>query len=150
MDEIKGEILKTVEKEETIRIVVDVPTDLLHSDDYIHSASDFIQPFYSHWRMNHKPRLLVVDVYPRHTFVVVDINNHHYDFDQAHQQYFAIPVYIHRFFGRKDSWKFFRYATQDRKLAADIAELHFRNDQNPIPFLTDHIEGPVYLSHRTT
>ncbi|WEW56193.1 hypothetical protein PRK78_001630 [Emydomyces testavorans] len=150
MDQINKEVLKVIDEQHAIRIVADIPTDVLRSGDYLTSASDFIKPFVKEWESKHMTRLLVVDVYPRHTYVVVDINNHQYDYDTAHKQTFTVPVYILRLSRRDSKWAFFRRAIEDQRLAATIAELHRCNGYNPLPFLADHIQGSVYLSPRTT
>ncbi|RJE21403.1 hypothetical protein PHISCL_06273 [Aspergillus sclerotialis] len=87
-------------------------------------------------------------MYPRHAYIVVDINNQEYDYDIAHTQTFAIRLYILHL-SRKSKWTFFRRAIDDQRVARTIAELHRRNGQNPLPFLADHIKGSVYLSPRT-
>lgn len=146
LDEVNQEIMKSIDDQETIRIVADIPIDLLQADDYMGSASEMIQPLVSHWETKHTIRVLVVDVYPRHAYVVVDINNHRYDFDEAHKQKFAIPVYLLRLSRRKKTWTFFRYSPQDQRLANQLAEVHRSNGQNPTPFFSDHINNPVSLT----
>lgn len=148
MDEINRQILDTVDNR-TIRIVADVPTDLLRSEDFVISASDLIMPFRKQWETKNMTRLLAVDVYSHHAYIVIDINNLQYDYETAHNQTSPIPVYILRL-SRSNKWSFFRRATDDQKIATSIAELHKCNGQNPLPFFADHIKGSVYLSPRTT
>lgn len=149
VDEINKQVFDAIEEQQTIRIVADVPTNVLNFEDILSSASDLIKPFVAKWEINHMTRLLAVDMYPRHAYLVVDINNQEYDYDIAHKQTFAIPLYILRL-SRKNKWTFFRRAIDDQRVARTIAELHRRNGQSPLPFLADHIKGSVYLSPRTT
>lgn len=146
IDEVNQEVIKSIDEQETIRIVADVPIDFLQPGDYVRSASEIIQPLVSHWETKHTTRILAVDVYPRHAYAVVDINNHRYDYYEAHTQNFAIPVYILRLSRRKKIWTFFRYAPQDRRLASQLAELHRTNGQKPTPFFSDHINNPVSMT----
>lgn len=148
--DINYQILQTISEVGTIRIIADLPTDLLNPDEYVHSASHIIKPFVDEWeRKNYLIQPLVVDVYPRHTYAVVDINNKEYDYETAHKQITPLPVYILSL-SKQKKWKFFRRSTTDKRAAEDIAELHQCNGQNPLPFLSDHINGTVYLSPRTT
>ncbi|KAL3477306.1 hypothetical protein BJX99DRAFT_257560 [Aspergillus californicus] len=149
MDEINQQVSKAVEDMKTIRIIADVPTALLSSDDYLASAATLTEPFRTKWETQYLVRFIVVDVYPRHTYVVIDINNHRYDFDTAHLQAFSIPVYILRLSRKSNEWMFFRRPVEGHRVALDIAALHDHNGQTRPPFLADHIAGPVYLSPRT-
>ncbi|KAF7589604.1 hypothetical protein BBP40_004064 [Aspergillus hancockii] len=150
MDEINQQVLSAIKKERTIRVVADIPTDRLCPKTFLASASDLIRPFVTQWEVDNLVRQLAVDVYSRHTFVVVDINNEIYDYATAHTQTFTLPVYILRLSRRSDKWTFFRRASDDEMVARSIAELHRRNGQNPLPFLADHINGSVYRSPRKT
>lgn len=94
MDEINRQVFDAVDKTHTIRIVVDIPTKTLDAEDFLTSASNFINPFTTQWKAKHLTRLLVVDVYPRCAYIVLAINNHHYDYSIARKQHFLIPVYI--------------------------------------------------------
>ncbi|KAE8321597.1 hypothetical protein BDV39DRAFT_210597 [Aspergillus sergii] len=141
MDDINEEVLKAIAEQHMVRIVVDVPTNLLRPDEYLASASELVSPFMAHWETVNTPRLLVVDVYPKHAYIVIDINNRRYNYDTAHQQIYAIPVYILQLSKKTLEWRFFRRAV-DELIARTIAELHRLNGQNPIPFFADHINGP--------
>ncbi|KAJ1709731.1 hypothetical protein NYO67_8134 [Aspergillus flavus] len=149
MDDINEEVLKAITEQRTVRIVVDVPTNLLHPDEYLASASELVSPFIVHWERENTPLLLVVDVYPKHAYIVIDINNRRYNYDTAHQQIYAIPVYVLQLSKKTLKWRFFRRAVEDELTARTIAELHRLNGQNPIPFFADHINGSVYLSPRS-
>lgn len=148
MEQVNAEVLKAIEENQTMRIIFDVPTEILRADEYITSASEFIDPFRRTWQTKHLTRFLVVDVYPRHAYIVIDINNHECNFDVAHKQTSPFPVYILRLTRRSQKWIFFRRAVDDKRIARRLAELHCWNDQNPIPFFSDHIRGSVYYSHR--
>lgn len=149
VDEVNKQVFDAIEEQHTIRIVADVPTNILDVEDFTTSASHIIRPFMMKWEVSYMTRLLVVDVYPRHAYIVVDINNQQYDYDIAHKQTFAIPIYILRL-SRSGKWTFFRRAIEDRRVAITVAELHRRNGQNPLPFFADHIKGSVYLSPRAS
>ncbi|KAB8223904.1 hypothetical protein BDV33DRAFT_199949 [Aspergillus novoparasiticus] len=149
MDDINEEVLKAITEQHTVRIVVDVPTNLLRPDEYLASVSQLVSPFMVHWETENTPRLLVVDVYPKHAYIVIDINNRRYNYDTAHQQIYAIPVYVLQLSQNTLRWRFFRRAVEDELIARTIAELHRLNGQNPIPFFADHINGSVYLSPRS-
>ena len=147
-EEINKQVFKAIEEQHTIRIVADVPTNLLRFEDLPTSAFDLIRPFLSQWEGHHLTRQLAVDLYPRHAYIVVDINNHQYDYEAAHTQTAPVPVYI-LCLTRSNKWTFLRRAVDDKMIAITIAELHRLNGQNPLPFLADHINGPVYMSPRT-
>lgn len=112
------------------------------------SASNFIDPFMTQWEVKHLTRLLIVGLYPRHAYIVIDTNSRLYDYNIAHKQLFPIPVHILRLSRSKSKWKFFRCPTEDRVIALTLAELHWCNGQNPTPFFVDHINGSVYMSPR--
>ncbi|KAH8435378.1 uncharacterized protein LDX57_013008 [Aspergillus melleus] len=161
MDEITPQILHTIKEKHTIRIVVDVPTHTLPPDNILNAASDLIKPLTQTLESEHnhapKTHFLAVDVYPRHTYIVLDINNTRYDYSTAHlaEQMFPIPVYILRrclskraptttTSGGDDDddthrWIFFRRPVEDQRLAVTIAELHRCNGSDPTPFLADHV-----------
>ncbi|RAK89034.1 hypothetical protein BO79DRAFT_209085 [Aspergillus costaricaensis CBS 115574] len=150
MDEVNGRVLKAIQDLKTIRVIVDIPTEHLTPENYLDLAFELVEPFTNSWEEHHVVRKLVVDVYPRHAYVVIDINNFSYDFKLAHLQIFAIPVHILRLSRKSKQWSFFRRELEDRRVAKDIAELHRCNGQNQPPFFADHIRGSVYLSPRTT
>ncbi|KAL4870557.1 hypothetical protein BDV12DRAFT_165817 [Aspergillus spectabilis] len=148
MDAVRQEVLDAIESQDTIRIIADIPTNILDSNDPIASATDLIAPFTTEWETQHETRLLVVDLYPRHTYIVIDINNRQYDYKTADTDVTPIPIYILRL-SRSGRWSFFRRAVDDGQIARDIAELHRCNGWDPTPFLSNHIKGPVYLAPRS-
>ncbi|KAJ0415992.1 hypothetical protein BJY00DRAFT_317330 [Aspergillus carlsbadensis] len=147
MDDLNQQVLKVLENTKAIRVIADIPTKLLAPDNYFASAAAFTEPFRKNWETQHHVQFIVVDVYPRHTYVIFDINNDRYHFETAHKQAFSVPVYIFRL--KSNRWTFFRQQTEDQRVAKDIAELHRHEGQNAPPFFADHIKGPVYLSPRT-
>ncbi|KAE8154572.1 hypothetical protein BDV25DRAFT_102950 [Aspergillus avenaceus] len=149
MVDINQGVFKAIEEKGTIRIVADVPTSTLDTNNILDAASNFVRPLINEWEKNNSTKLLVVDIYPRRTFIVIDINNHRYDCSIAHLQTFPIPVYILRYSNRHENWIFFRRPVEDQKIAIQLAGLHNCNGTNPTPFLADHINGSVYLSPRT-
>ncbi|RAH53001.1 hypothetical protein BO85DRAFT_430099 [Aspergillus piperis CBS 112811] len=150
MDEVNEHVLQTMQDLTTIRIVIDVPTEILNPNNYLESAFELVKPFTNSWGERHVVRKLVVDVYSRHAYIVIDINNFSYDFKLAHLQTFAIPVHILHLSRKSKQWSIFRRELEDQRVAKDIAELHRCNGQNQPPFFADHIRGSVYLSPRTT
>ncbi|KAL2826674.1 hypothetical protein BDW59DRAFT_160865 [Aspergillus cavernicola] len=149
MEVVNQEVLNAIEGHDSIRIIADVPTDRLNSgSDPLAAATELMTPFITQWAVKHHTRLLVLDLYPRHGYIVTDINNHRYDFDTAHTQLFAIPIYILRL-SRKGKWSFWRRPVSDIQIAKQIADLHRCNGWIPTPYFTDHINGPVYMSART-
>lgn len=118
MDEINPQVFKCIEEMTTIQSIADIPTELL-IDEYLASAASLTEPLRQNLETQHLVRLIVVDVYPRHTFVVIDVNNHRYDFDTAHLQTFANPVYILRLSNRSNKWRFFRRAVENQRVAQD-------------------------------
>ncbi|KAB8258327.1 hypothetical protein BDV32DRAFT_139705 [Aspergillus pseudonomiae] len=118
---VNKEVLRAIGEGRTIRIVVDIPTNVLDPGNL--------------------SRLLVVDVYPKHTYVLIDINNRRYDYHIAHKQTYIVPIYILRLSRNSSTWIFFRRAIDDQRTAKDLAELHWCNGQNPIPFLVDQYQG---------
>ncbi|KAL4987392.1 hypothetical protein BDW68DRAFT_161203 [Aspergillus falconensis] len=150
MDEVNQHVFRAIQNLKTIRIVIDIPIEILAPDNYSASAFDLIEPFTKSWEEHYVVQKLVVDIYPQHAYIIIDINNHYYDFEIAHLQDFTIPVHIIRLSRKSKNWSFFRRELEDRRVAKDIAELHRCNGQNKPPFFADHIRGSVYLSPRTT
>ena len=151
MEEINWDVFTTIRQHGTIRVVADIRTEFLSCDDYLNSALAYVQPFVSEWEQYASTRVLAVEVWPRHSYVVIDINNHRYDFEQAHKQRFILPVYILRLSRRSRKtrrWRFYRCAVVDRHVATELALAHYYNDRNPTPFLINQIEGPDYDSRR--
>ncbi|RDW93640.1 uncharacterized protein DSM5745_00962 [Aspergillus mulundensis] len=155
MEQINSQISKAIDELHTIRIVADIPTERLSPDNYLASATHILQPWLNQWQARAMTRFLAVSLFPRHSFAVIDINNHRYDFEQAHRQLFPVPVHILRL-SRKtnsgnDKWSFFRRAPEDHRAAREIAIAHWHEGQNPTPLLLDHINRRVYLeSHSRT
>lgn len=133
VDEITEQVFEANEEHHTIQMIVDVPTNLLWFEDLPTSAFDLIRPFLNTWESNHLTQQLAVDLYPRHAYIVVDINNHQYDYYTAHEQTFTVPVYILHL-SRSSKWTFFRRAVNDKMIPVAVAELHRWNGQNPLPF----------------
>jgi hypothetical protein len=148
MAEINEEVSRAVEREVTIRVLVDVPTEFLDPQNYLGSASNLIEALTAAWERSAATRQLVVEVYPRRSYIALDINNSQYNYATAHKQFATIPVYILQQSRKSRGWKIFRAPSQDKPVAERIAELHRCNGQNSLPFLEDHIQGPVHLSPR--
>lgn len=96
VEETNKQVLEAIGEHHTIRIVADVPTNFLRFEDLPASAFDLIKRFLIEWEVHDPTRPHAVDLCPRHAYIVVDINNHRYDYDTAHEQTFVLPVYILR------------------------------------------------------
>ncbi|OJZ84432.1 hypothetical protein ASPFODRAFT_48462 [Aspergillus luchuensis CBS 106.47] len=150
MDEVNEHVLKTMQDLTTIRIIIDVPTEIINPENHLESAFELVKPFTNGWEKYHGLRKNCRRCVSATSYIVIDINNFSYDFKLAHLQTFAIPVHILRLSRKSKQWSFFRRELEDRRVAKDIAELHRCNGQNQPPFFADHIRGSVYLSPRTT
>jgi hypothetical protein len=96
----------------------------LDAADSLGSASDIIDPIAPEWKQNTTIRLLVVDVYQRHTFIAIDVNNHAYNFGTAHRDTTVIPVYSIREAKRTGNWVMTKEPKWDEYVAQPIGELH--------------------------
>ena len=150
MDKINEDFLGALKKSSTIRILCDIHTKELNPENYVAAVSSILQPFTSFWDETAKKRILAIEVWPQHTYAVIDINNHEYDYDNAHMVIASIPVYLLQHRRDNRGWRFNRFERQDQPLARRIADLHRSNGQNPLPFLEDHVKGVEHHSPRTT
>jgi len=150
MEEVNCIVLDALKEHESICILGDIPTEKLHSEDYLASIQETISTFISFWNLNDKAnlRLLAPEVWLRHTYFALGFNNDKYDFDNAHVQVIVLPVCLLRLSRRRDHWKIFRHKPQDLSLARRIAVLHEGSGQDPTPFLEDHITGVVHYNPR--
>lgn len=138
------------EHEQTIRILGDIPTVCLDSNDYLTSVRETIAGFISSWDGKADLRLLAVEVWPRHAFFALDFNNHKYDYDTAHTEEIVLPVYMLRKSRRRPRWKMYRYKPQDSQLAKRIAHLHDMHGQEPLPLYDDHNQIVISLNSRSS
>lgn len=106
MEEVNCIVLDALKEYESIRILGDIPTGNLHSEDYLASTQETISTFASFWNGKANLRLFVVEVWPRHTYFALDFNNDKYDFDNAHVQVIVLPVCLLRLSRRSDQWKY--------------------------------------------
>lgn len=142
LDEIHQVVSKALSEHGSIRILGDVRTETLDPNNYLASITDLVQPFLDTWMPKDeitRVTFLAVDIYIRHAFFVVDLNNEQYDYDTAHLSAVSVSVYLlqrsRRPHGR---WKIFRYAPQDQSLAKMLASFHYSHGQGSLPFLEDH------------
>ncbi|KAA8648120.1 uncharacterized protein ATNIH1004_004003 [Aspergillus tanneri] len=148
MDDFDLQVSAAFDGGYAIRILGILHTRLLNEANFLASIRDITEPLVAKWKDSQLTQLLAVDVYPQHTFFVLDVNNKTYDYHTAHETAVCIPVYVLRL-SRGGRWKFYRREAEDLRVAQRIADLHYCNDQNPLPFLENHISnGPVYVSHR--
>lgn len=92
MDDINDQVLNALDVHSTIRILGDLPTDALNPEDYLASVSSTIKDFVAVGQERAETRLLAVEVWPRHTYFALDLNNDQYDYDTAHTEIIALPV----------------------------------------------------------
>ena len=108
-----------------------------------------IEEFVATWKKTTLTRLLAMEVFPRHTYFALDLNNDKYDYQTAHEDDTVLPVYLLRFSSRSRSWSIVRYQRQDVSLAHRLAVLHNANGQAPLPFLEDHNTIIMHFNPRT-
>lgn len=149
MDCINLQVLNALKVTSSIRILGDLPTAELNSEDYLASVSAKIEGFVAAWNETARTRLLAVEVWSRRTHFVLDLNNDTYDYQTAHQHSVILPVYLLQFSSRSRAWKFSRYQRQDTSIADRIAILHNANGQNPLPFLEDHTKIITHYAPRS-
>ncbi|KAJ5907781.1 hypothetical protein N7495_000463 [Penicillium taxi] len=144
MDEVNNTLDKALKTHRSIRIIGDLPTKKLNSQDYLASTRELIANFVDFWEKKADLRLLAVEVYSRHTYFAIDFNNDDYDFENAHTQQIILPVYLLQLSRKRHHWTVRRQNSQDSNVAKRIALLHDDHGQNPTPFLNDHIKGVVH------
>lgn len=150
MDIINQQVLDALKVTPSIRILGDLPTAELNPEDYVASVSTKIEDFVATWNKTAETRFLAVEVWTRHTYFALDLNNDQYDYQTAHLHSIILPVYLLRFSSRSRTWKFIRYQRQDVSIANRIATLHHANGQNPLPFLEDHTKMIIHLTPRSS
>ncbi|KZF24292.1 hypothetical protein L228DRAFT_266638 [Xylona heveae TC161] len=148
IEEINQAVFDALNEHHSIRILGDLPTEFLNEEDYIGSTMELIKDFVDVWKEKAKTLFVAVEVWPRHSYFALDLNNDRYNYDTAHIEIIRLPVYLLRLSRRSRKWKIFRHRPEDRGLAERIAFLHEGNGQAPTPFLGDHIKGVVHLSPR--
>ncbi|KAJ5121519.1 uncharacterized protein N7515_009480 [Penicillium bovifimosum] len=147
---INLQVLNALKVTPSIRILGDLPTAELNSEDYVASVSAKIEGFVAAWNETAERRLLAVEVWSRRTHLAIDLNNDQYDYQTAHQHSVILPVYLLQFSSRSRTWKFSRRQRQDAPVAARIAILHHANGQNPLPFLEDHTKIITHYTPRSS
>ncbi|KAJ5458482.1 hypothetical protein N7475_009870 [Penicillium sp. IBT 31633x] len=147
-EEINRAVSDALKQHNSIRILGDLPTEKLNSEDYLNSTHETIASFVNIWQKIATLRLLAIEIYPRHTYFALDINNDRYDYDNAHTQMIILPVYLLRLSRESDRWKIFRHLPQDSALARRIAFLHESHGQDPIPFVDDHNKAVIHYAPR--
>lgn len=137
-------LLEAVPKDHApIRVVGQIPTNILNPEDCLAS----IRPFVTEVQVSvgihcagAKTCFVAAETHSRYTFFVVDINNVGYNYDTAHQDSTAIPVFVLRL-SRRPS--FLRDPKQDQYLAQRLANMHRAHGDKPLPLFdnfTKHIE----------
>ena len=109
MDEVNQIVLDALKEHESIRILEDPPTKKLSSEDYLASTRETISSFVAYWNHKANLRLLATELWLRHTYFALNVNNDKYDYDNAHVQEIILPVYLLRVSRKSGSWKIFRH-----------------------------------------
>jgi hypothetical protein len=87
----------------------------------------------------------------------VEINNHAYDFETAHEQDLKLPVYVLRLSGTLSEirgtgrWKFYRCPGQDQRVLSDLKAIHLNHGFEETPLLDVRLSPlwpPIYDSPR--
>lgn len=120
-----------------IRIVGHTPTVILDSADYLASIQPFVekvQDAVSKYRRAAETCFPAAEIHSKHTFFVVDINNHNYDYENTQRVATIIPVYILRLskrptISRNPGW--------DEYLARRLANIRRGHQNEPLPLLED-------------
>ncbi|KAJ5094674.1 hypothetical protein N7456_010535 [Penicillium angulare] len=141
MERINKTIFEAIEEHHAIRILGDLPTERLDSENYLSSTPGIIKDLTTLWEKKAQLRFLAVEVYPKHSYVALDFNNDKYDFETADKDMIILP--------KQRALEIFRHVPSDRRVAKRIADLHDGEGQNPTPFLEDHIKGVTFFSPRS-
>ena len=92
--EVNRIVLDALKEQASIRILGDLTTEKLDSEDHLVSLQETISTFVSFWNDKPNLRLLAMEFWPRHIYFVLDFNNDKYDCDNAHVQVIVLPVYL--------------------------------------------------------
>lgn len=130
------------------RIVIKVKTKTLDAEDYRVSATNLVNEVFPDWESDSRILFVAINVSPKRTFIVVEINHLDYDFDTAHKTKKVFPAYVLRQANAR-SWALVRWPPEDTRLGGRIAYLHYANgfDVAP-PFFEDHHTRVVYANPR--
>ncbi|RAL11865.1 uncharacterized protein BO97DRAFT_443573 [Aspergillus homomorphus CBS 101889] len=143
--EIGDEIVKS---DKAKRIVIKLKTCNLDSGDYRASACEFLDAVFPDWEHDNRILFLTIQVHVTRTFLVVEINNHAYDFFTAHDCKTLLPVYVLLQKGRR-GWALVRWPQQDEDLAIRLADIHQRHGWHArTPILENYIHLVVCADPR--
>ncbi|THC87205.1 hypothetical protein EYZ11_013349 [Aspergillus tanneri] len=85
MDDFDLQVSAAFDGGYAIRILGILHTRLLNEANFLASIRDITEPLVAKWKDSQLTQLLAVDVYPQHTFFVLDVNNKTYDYHTAHE-----------------------------------------------------------------
>lgn len=146
LSDIREEIFRNNDPK---RVVVRGRTKNLDAQDYRASANSIVSEISPEWESDSRILFLVIDVWSERTFLVIDVNNHDYDFHTAHKTNTILPVYVLRQHGKRRGWVLVRWLREDERLTTELADLHDVNGFDvPTPFLQDHNTRIVYANPR--
>ncbi|KAF4632695.1 hypothetical protein G7Y89_g5432 [Cudoniella acicularis] len=149
MSSLNDGVAKALEDQSPIRIFLDPLTSLFDSTDYRRSVDQFVQnqvrDILQSSTPNNKPllRLLVIEIWGKRTFIVVDVNHHAYDSHTAHDPS-KNNLVVYRIKVRRDGGcvMISRDTRLDRRVNERVADLHRLNGVNASPpYLADHSPG---------
>lgn len=149
MDKINEQVHNALKTHPSIRILGALPTKCLDSEDYLTSVSSMIEPFVTVWKETALTHLVAVEVWPRTSHFALDLNNHKYNFDTAHEEKIVLPVFLLQYFRKRKLWHLQRFPRQDIPLADRIAVLHHANGEDATPFLQDHTKIITHYAPRS-
>jgi hypothetical protein len=70
------------------------------------------------------PTFLAIDLWSEHTFIVININNHAYDFRLVHEIKTVFPVYVLQKQSRRQTRVMVRWPAEDEPLSEKLADVH--------------------------
>ncbi|KAJ5304161.1 Subtilisin-like serine protease [Penicillium atrosanguineum] len=140
---------KILEDNTTKRILIKLKSKTLDSEDYRVSANEIVKEIFPNWENDRRILYLAIDIWKERTFIVIDINNHDYDFETAHESKKVLPVYVLRQYRKRQGWALVRFHPVDERLMIQLAELHEHQGWNSTtPFLADHTTMLCYRNPR--
>lgn len=144
ISEIHQELFKNTEPR---RVVLKVHTDKLDPQDYHTSVGEVVNEIFPDWKADDRVLFLAIEIWGDRTFMAIDLNNHDYDFEQAHKVKPVLPVYV-LWKHRRKGWILVRWPQEDQSLAEKIAYLHNANGFTETPFLEDHNSQVIHANPR--
>lgn len=132
------------------RITMKINTERLDSRDYFESAKRVLDDIFPGWEHDNRILFLAVEVFADRTYMVIDINNHDYNFGTAHENKKAVHVYVLRRVHKGQSWALVRSPQDDDYVCGRLAELHRAHGYDvKLPMVEDHTSVIVHANPRS-